>query len=86
MGYPCVSPHIFFYMHGPAFLLCFELRKYHKISQIRKNGHFKIICSQKLIRSLADIAVHISKIKRRSAGNFFLKRAKEYFFVSGPSN
>ena len=23
MGYPCVSPHILFYMHGPAFLLCF---------------------------------------------------------------
>ena len=23
MGYPCVSPHIFLYMHGPAFLLCF---------------------------------------------------------------
>ena len=48
-------------------------------------GHFKIVCSQKVIRSLADIAVHISQIKR-SAGNFFLKRAKEYFFVSGPSN
>ena len=23
MGYPCVSPHILFYMHGPAFLHCF---------------------------------------------------------------
>ena len=23
MGYPCASPHILFYMHGPAFLLCF---------------------------------------------------------------
>ena len=23
MGYPCVSPHILLYMHGPAFLLCF---------------------------------------------------------------
>ena len=23
MGYPCVSPHILFYMHGPAFWLCF---------------------------------------------------------------
>ena len=33
MGYPCVSPHIFC-MHGPAFFLSFELRKYHKISQI----------------------------------------------------
>ena len=23
MGYPCVSHHMLFYMHGPAFLLCF---------------------------------------------------------------
>ena len=23
MDYPCVSPHILVYMHGPAFLLCF---------------------------------------------------------------
>ena len=23
MSYFCVSPHILFYMHGPAFLLCF---------------------------------------------------------------
>ena len=23
MGDPCVSPHILFYMHGLAFLLCF---------------------------------------------------------------
>ena len=23
IGYPSVSPHILFYMHGPAFLLCF---------------------------------------------------------------
>ena len=38
-----------------------------------------------LIRSLADIAVHICQI-RRSDGNFFLKRANKYFFVSGPSN
>ena len=50
------------------------------------DGHFKIVCSQKWIRSLADIAVHICQIKRRYAGNFFLKRANEYFFVSGPSN
>ena len=35
---------------------------------------------------MADIAVHIRQLKRRSAGNFFLKRAKKYFFVSGPSN
>ena len=23
MGYPCVSPHVLFYMHGPIILLCF---------------------------------------------------------------
>ena len=34
MGYPCVSPHILLCMHGPAFCFVFELRKYHKISQI----------------------------------------------------
>ena len=35
MGYPCASPHILFYMHGPAFLFVFELRKYHKGTQIQ---------------------------------------------------
>ena len=34
MGYPCVSPHILFYMHGSVFFFVFELRKYHKITQI----------------------------------------------------
>ena len=29
---------------------------------------------------------HISQIKRRSDGNFFLKCANEHFFVSGHSN
>ena len=43
------------------------------------------ISSQKLIRSLADIAEHICQIKR-SDGNFFLKCANEHFFVSGQSN
>ena len=38
------------------------------------------------VNQVIDIGVHISQIKIRSAGNFFLKRAKEYFFVSGPSN
>ena len=46
----------------------------------------KIVCSQKVIRLLADNAVYICQIRRRSAGNFFLKRANKYFFVSGPSN
>ena len=35
---------------------------------------------------MADIAVHICQIRRRSAGNFFLKHANKYFFASGPSN
>ena len=46
--------------------------------------HLKIVCSRKVIRSLTDIAVHICQIKRRSAGNFFLKNANNYFFVCGP--
>ena len=38
-GYQSVSPYILLSsMHGPDILLCFELRKYHKITQI-KNGH-----------------------------------------------
>ena len=43
-------------------------------------------CSQKGIRSLADIAEHICQIKKRSDGNCFLKRASEHFFVSGRSD
>ena len=47
------------------FCFVFELRKYHKNFLKSKwlNGHFKIVCSQKLIRSLADIAVHIRQKK-----------------------
>ena len=30
MGYPCVSPHILFYMHDPSFLLCFCVTKISK--------------------------------------------------------
>ena len=40
MCYPCASPYIVFYVHGPAILLCLlyiELRKYNKIPQIQ-NG------------------------------------------------
>ena len=46
-------------------LFCFDfvLRKYYKITQIQ-HGHFKIVCSQKLIRSLIDIAVHICQKKK----------------------
>ena len=89
MGYPCARHYVLFYIHGPAILHFFELHKYHKIIKIQ-NGHetaiFKIVCSQKFLRSLADIAEHICQIKRRSDGNFFPKRANELFFVSGHSN
>ena len=84
MGYHCVRPSILFYLHGPANLHFFESLKYHKITQIQ-NGHLNF-CSQRGIRSLADIAEHICQIKRRSDGNCFLKRANKHFFVSGHSN
>ena len=38
MGYPYVRHYILFYIHGPAILHFFELRKYHKIIKIQ-NGH-----------------------------------------------
>ena len=44
-------------------------------------SHFLIVCSQKLIRSLTDIAVHICQIKTKSAGNFFLKCATSIFLL-----
>ena len=50
------------------------------------NGHFTIVFSQKLIRSLAEIADYICKIKRRSDGNYFMKRSSEHFVVSGRIN
>ena len=77
MGYPCVRHYILFHIHCPAILHFLGLRKYHKIN--------KIVCSQKLIRSLADIAEHICQMKRKSDGNVFLKRANEHFFVSDHS-
>ena len=42
-----------------------------------KRLFYNRFCSEKLIRSLANIAVRI----KRSTGNFFLKRSNEYFFV-----
>ena len=44
------------------------------------NGYFNIVYSQRFISLLADIAVHLCKIKRRSAGNFFLKRANDWLY------
>ena len=76
MRYPCVRPYILFYIHSPAILHFFQLRKYHKITQIQ------IVGSQKLTRSFADIAEHICKIERRSVGNFFLKRANISWLVA----
>ena len=63
MGYPCVLTFCSICM-VQLFCFVFELRKYlsQNFSNL-KNDHFKIICSQKLIRSLVDIAVHISQIK-----------------------
>ena len=51
-----------------------------------KTAILKLPTPQKLIRSLADVEEHIWQIKRRSNGNYFLKRANEHFFVSGHSN
>ena len=45
-------------------------------------NYFEIICSQKLIRSLADIAEHICQIERKSPGNVFLKRTDESLLVA----
>ena len=47
---------------------------------------FLIFCSQKGVRSVADIAEHICQIKWRFDGNFFLKRADEHFLFSGHIN
>ena len=66
--------------------ILYSWSSYFAFFELRKLYHFKIVCSQKLIRSLADIAEHICQIKRRSDVNFILKRAKEYFFISGHSN
>ena len=94
----CISIIIYmlisFYMSGNmSFELCVMTRTRKSCSETNTKAallsldhYFKIVCSQRLIRSLADIAVYICQIIRRSAGNFFLKRANKYFFVSGPSN
>ena len=55
-------------------------------SKMAAKRPFFYFCSQKRIRSLADIAEHIGQIKRGSDVNCFLKRANEHFFVSGHSN
>ena len=65
MGYPCVRHYILFYIYGPAILHFFELSKCHKILLLKfKMRHFEIYCSQKLFRSLADIAEHICQINK----------------------
>ena len=65
-----------------GFLNITKLLKF-KMAAKRPFFHF---CSQKGIRSLADIAENICQIKRISDVNCFLKRANEHFFVSGHSN
>ena len=52
LGFPCVSPYILFFLHGPAILLFLSY-----ISKWPLNNHFKIVCPQKIFRSLVDIAM-----------------------------
>ena len=88
IGYHCVRPSILFYIHGLAiciFLGHLNITKIPKFKMAAKRPFF-YVCSQKGIRTLADIAEHFSQIKRRSDGNCFLKRANEHFFVSGHNN
>ena len=85
--YPCVRPHLTFILYLWSSYIALFLSYITSISQNYSNskwllsGHVAILCSQQLNR--ADIAQHICQIKRRSAGNVFLKRAKVYFFVCG---
>ena len=83
IGYHCVRPSILFYIHGLfcIFLSHLNITKLLKFKMAAKRPFFNF-CSQKGIRTLADIAEHISQIKRRSDGNCFLK----HFFVSGHNN
>ena len=60
-----ILPYILFYMHGPAILHCFSVRY---ISQNYSNSK---CFSHTSIRSLAEIADHIGRIKRRCDGIFF---------------
>ena len=73
-GYPCVRPYIFSVT---------KISLNYQNSKWPLNNHFEIVCSQKLIRSLADIAEHIAKLKKKTDRNFFLERANEHYFVSG---
>ena len=74
-------------MRDITFCLLFMVQPFCFFSYINiTNGHFKIVCSQKLIKSLTDIAEHICHIKRRSDGNFFPKCANKHFFVSSHIN
>ena len=63
--------------------LVFKLYNCHKLlnSKWPLNSHFTIVVSQKLFRSLADIAEHICQIKKRSDGSILLKRAKKHFSI-----
>ena len=88
IGYHCVWPSILFYIHGPAilhFLSLLNITKLLKFKMAATRPFFNF-CSQKGIRSLADIAENICQIKIISDWNCFLKRANEHFFVSGHSN
>ena len=73
----CESLHFVLYAWSSYFALilcCVNITKLLN-SKWPLDSHFKTVCSQKVMRSLTDIAVHICQIKRKSAGNFFLKCA-----------
>ena len=65
----CESSHFVLFAWSSFFALLLSDVISQKFSNLKwpLNGHFKIVYSQKLIRSLADIAVHIhtAKSKRR---------------------
>ena len=63
-GYPCGVLTFCSIRMVQLYCFVFKLREYHKITQIQNGRHFKIVCSQKFIRSLADIAVHVCQIKK----------------------
>ena len=77
MGYPCLSHYILFYVlyawssYSALILSCVNITKLLKFKMAARQSFYNCL----LIRSLTDIAVHIYQIKRKSAGNFFLKCA-----------
>ena len=63
MGYPCEKINFVLNSWSSHFAFL-ELSTFLQNSKWPLNGHFKIVGSQKLIRSLADMAEHISPPRR----------------------